>query len=101
MVKRFHCEFRNCKCSKYQLFCSGKCIFCKHGKIWHSLKEIPPKTNKYQFFSIRKNAHNPKYVSSIYCIPTIFTPVPVINAVPINEDFNEYDFCITVEALPV
>lgn len=101
MVKRFHCEFKDCNCYKFEIFCSGKCKFCNHGKIWHSLNEKPPKTNKTQFFSLRKCARTPIYVSDRFYVPTIFTPVPVVNALPIDENLNEYDFCITVEALPV
>ena len=100
MVKRFHCEFKNCNCFKYELFCNGKCKHCKHGKIWHSLKEKPPKTNKSQFISTRKWARQPTYVSDKFNLITIFTPIPVVNAIPIrNEQLNNY--CITVEALPV
>jgi len=101
MVKRFHCEFKDCECCLYELFCSGRCKYCNHHKLWHSLKEKPPKTNKSQFFSLRKYARTPVYISDILCLPTIFTPIPVVNAVPINEHYNEFNFCITVEALPV
>ena len=101
MVNRFHCEFKHCNCCKFELFCNGKCKYCKHHKIWHSLKEKPPKTNKSQFFSLRKNARTPIYVSDKFYLPTIFTPVPVVDAIQINEEYNEFNFCIAVEALPV
>ena len=101
MVKRFHCEFKHCNCCKYELFCSGRCRYCNHGKIWHSLKEKPPKIKKSQFLSLRKFARKPFYVSDRLCLPTIFTPVPVVDAIPINEEYNEFNFCIAVEALPV
>ena len=100
MVKRFHCEFKNCNCFKYELFCSGKCKHCNHDKIWHSLKEKPLTTSQLQFLSIRKQAHHPTYVSDKFNLITIFTPIPVVNAIPIrNKQLNSY--CITVEALPV
>ena len=51
MVKRFHCEFKNCNCFKYELFCSGKCKHCNHDKIWHSLKEKPLTTSQLQFLN--------------------------------------------------
>ena len=105
MVKRFHCEFKDCNCHKYELFCSGNCKYCNHSKIWHSLKEKPPKTSKTQFFSLRKFARTPIYASDFYYTPTIFTPIatsiPIVNAFPMDNNESESNFCITVEALPV
>ena len=101
MVKRFHCEFKDCDCCKYELFCSGRCKYCNHGKIWHSLTEAPPKTNIAQFFSLRCQARKPIYVSNKTLVPTIFTPIPVVNAYPIDSNYGNDNFCITVEALPV
>ena len=104
MVKRFHCEFKHCNCCKYELFCSGRCKYCNHSKIWHSLKEKPPKATKSQFFSLRKFARKPIYVSYKLYTTAIFTPtpIPIVNAFPIdNNKYNEINFCVTVEALPV
>ena len=98
MKKRYHCLFKNCDCVKFQLFCEKRCIFCKHGEVWHSLIERPLKTFKSQFESCRTFARKPIYVNYINSIPTIFTPIPIVNARPINEELN---YCITVEALPV
>ena len=101
MVKRYHCEFKNCNCTKFKLFCTGKCKHCNHGSIWHSLKEHPPTTFKNQFVSSRASGRIPNYVSYSKIKPTIFTPIPVVNAFPIEDNFRDYNFCITVEALPV
>ena len=99
MVKRFHCEFKNCNCCEYELFCSGRCKYCNHHKIWHSLRENPCKTNKTQFLSTRMQARKPKYISDKFNVITIFKPIPIVNAIPIVD--NTTNFCITVEALPV
>jgi hypothetical protein len=101
MVKRYHCEFKNCNCVKFELFCSGKCKHCNHGSIWHSLKEHPPTTFETQFVSPRVFARIPIYVYNDEIERTIFTPIPVVNAFPIEDNFRDYNFCITVEALPV
>ena len=100
MVKRFHCEFKNCNCVKFTLFCNGRCKYCNHGKVWHSLKDHPPTTFKSQFISPREHARIPIYVSDNEIKLTIFTPIPVVNAYPI-ENYNNDNFSITVEALPV
>ena len=39
MVKRFNCEFKNCKCNKFILHCNSLCLNCNHANVWHSLKE--------------------------------------------------------------
>lgn len=101
MVKRFHCKFKNCDCNKFQLFYSGRCKYCNHGTVWHSLKEIPLKTKKSQYFSLRKSARKPIYISDKQLKPTIFIPIPIVNAYPIENNYRDYNFSITVEALPV
>ena len=96
MVKRFHCEFKTCDCTRFELFCNGRCKHCNHGRIWHSLTERPLKTCESQFLSTRLPARKPYYI--YYLKPNIFTPIPVVTAYPVNDDLN---FCITVDALPV
>lgn len=97
MVKRFHCEFNNCNCTMFKLFCSEKCKYCNHGEVWHSLNERPSTTFKTQFISPRIMASAPRYISDKFNEITIFNPIPVVVAYPTCSN----NFCITVDALPV
>ena len=59
MSKRYHCEFRDCKCNKYILHCNKLCYVCQHSKIWHSKKCKPPTDEYLSFCSMRESARKP------------------------------------------
>ena len=91
-MKRFHCEFKNCKCTHF--ICNSRlCKICKHSHIWHSKKQ------KYsQFISPREKARKPKYVSDIILGQVyIFEPLPLAPAIEVANPC----FCPQVYALPV
>ena len=97
-MPRFHCQFKNCNCNCY-VSNKGKCLDCKHAKLWHSRRNKgPPKYSYLQFVSPRKKARSPIYVSDIH-FAEIFTPIlPTVPPLPGNDDTSLYCFC--VEALP-
>lgn len=98
MRKRFHCEFKECKCSKFTLHCNNLCFICGHSKIWHSTKSKPPTDEYLSFVSSRKSARKPSYsyVSPIQ----IAVFIPEATAQPLNIiEVNRY--CPNVELLPI
>ena len=65
MVKRYNCEFKNCKCNKFILHCNSLCLNCNRTNVWHSLKEKPPTDSYLSFISPRLPARTPIYEKSI------------------------------------
>lgn len=96
MNKRFHCEFKNCKCNKFINSSSNLCYICQHSIIWHSKKSKPPSDEYLSFLSTRKPARSPEYT---YVSPIqIAVFVPEAEAIPIQENVR---YCSTVDLLPI
>ena len=96
MVRRFHCEFKNCSCNKFNLHCNNLCFNCGHANIWHSKKNKPPTDEYLSFQSPRLMARKPIYERK-HLILHIFEPtVP-----PLPESDDDLIYCEAVEILPV
>ena len=98
-MSRFHCEFKYCNCNCY-VSNKGKCLDCKHAKLWHSrhCKESP--TDGYlQFTSQRKKARRPIYVSDIQFAEIFIPTIPTVP--PLPDNIVSLPFCYCVEVLPV
>ena len=95
MTKRYHCEFKNCNCNKFKLNCIGLCD-CKHGKVWHSLREKPPCNSYLSFVSSRLPARTPIYEKKYLNIEIFLPEVP-----PLPESDSEIEYCEAIEVLPV
>ena len=96
MSKRYHCEFRDCKCNKYILHCNNLCYVCQHSKIWHSKKCKPPTDEYLSFYSTRESARQPTY--SYVCPLQIAAFIPEAEAVPVVENAN---YCQNIDLLPI
>lgn len=96
MVKRFHCEFKNCNCNKFKLHCNKLCFNCNHANVWHSKKSKPPSDYYLAFQSPREMARKP-----IYERKNLFVRIfePTVPALP--ESDNEIIYCDAIEILPV
>jgi len=96
MVKRFHCEFKNCNCNKFKLHCNKLCFNCNHANVWHSKKSKPPSDYYLAFQSPREMARKP-----IYERKNLFVRIfePTVPALP--ESDNEIIYCEAIEILPV
>ena len=96
MKKRYHCEFKNCKCNKFILHCNGLCLKCNHANIWHSLKEKPPTDGYLSFISPRLSARTPIYEKKYLNIEIFLPKVP-----PLPDSDCEIEYCDAIEILPV
>lgn len=84
-MKRYHCEYKKCECSKFSAHSKSLC-FCNHAKLWHSTKSCP-------YNSPRECAHTPTYTHIPRIQVAIFVPEAL--AIPVSE------YCINVESLPI
>lgn len=97
MNKRFHCEFKKCKCNSFILHRNNQCFICNHANIWHSKKEKPPTDEYLSFVSSRLAARRPEY--------THVSPIQIAVFVPeaplLPESDSEMIYCDSVELLPI
>ena len=85
MTKRYHCEFKNCFCTKYK-HNKNLCLNCNHANIWHSRKKKVPFNYKNCFVSPRMPARTPIYETVCVAIE-----IPVAKVL----------YCCAVDELPV
>ena len=99
-MSRLKCLFKDCSCTCYKKNKTTLCLQCKHHKIWHE-KTKPPTDSYLQFYSPRKKARIPVYVSDKTFI-NIFIPEDIPEDIPIAEaiEIPNDCFCPCVEALP-
>jgi hypothetical protein len=92
MKKRYHCEYKKCKCIKFYKHCKSLCLVCKHAKLWHSKKA---KISDLSFNSPRESARKPTY--------TYVSPIQIAIFVPEAPDIPPPDiiYCLNVELLPI
>ena len=96
MVKRTHCEFKNCNCIRFKLHCNNLCLFCNHANVWHSIKSKPPTDGYLAFQSPREMTRKPHYIYKNIEV-NIFQPtVP-----PLPDSDDEIIYCEAIEVLPV
>ena len=96
MVKRFHCEFKNCNCNKFKLHCNNLCFNCNHANVWHSKKSKPPNDYYLAFQSPREMARKPIYEKKYFSVHIFEPTVP-----PLPESDDEIIYCEATEVLPV
>ena len=97
MRKRFHCEFKKCRCNSFILHCNNRCFVCSHANIWHSKKSKPPTDEYLSFVSSRLSARKPEYTSVSPIQIAVFIPeVPVL-----PESDDDYIYCECIEQLPI
>ncbi len=96
MPKRYHCEFKDCFCTKFKLHCKNLCLHCKHANIWHARKKRSVTGTQERFVSsTRISAHSPTYERVSIGIE-IF--IPEVLDLPIAE---EVIYCPNIDVLPV
>ena len=101
MPKRYHCEFKGCKCYKFKKHCNNLCLHCNHANIWHSLKKnemtTPAQSHSGQlaFVSSRAMANAPRY-ERINVAVEIFEPIA--DDIPVAQ---EVVYCTDIDILPV
>ena len=95
MPRRYHCEFKDCFCTKFKDRWDYLCCHCKHANIWHSQKEKPPTDHKLSFVSPRQPARSPQYEKVSFAVE-IFEPVA-----PVMPIVEEIVYCTDIEILPV
>jgi len=103
MVRRFHCEFKNCSCNKFKLHCNkfklhcnNLCFNCNHANVWHSKKSKPPSDYYLAFQSPREMARKPIYERKNLFVRIFEPTVP-----DLPESDNEIIYCEAIEILPV
>lgn len=96
MVRRFHCEFKNCSCNKFKLHCNKLCFNCNHANVWHSKKSKPPSDYYLAFQSPREMARKPIYERKNLFVRIFEPTVP-----DLPESDNEIIYCEAIEILPV
>ena len=95
MTKRYRCQFNNCNCQHFNLYCNNLCYNCNHANVWHSRNKPPPSDGYLSFVSNRSCARKPEYEKRF--IIEIFEPcVP-----PLPDSDNEIEYCSAIEVLPV
>ena len=93
--KRYHCEFKNCFCTKFKRHCNNLCLHCHHANIWHSRKEKTVCDYSSSFVSPRCQARTPEY-ERVHVAIEIFEPREA--DLPVAE---EVIYCRDIEVLPV
>ena len=96
---RYHCEFKDCRCSCYIKRTNRLCYVCNHSKIWHSKKSKPPTDEYLSFCSERKMAHTPRYTSVSTVQIAVF--IPEAQAEPISDNIDITQYCPSISLLPI
>jgi hypothetical protein len=99
MKKRYHCEYKECKCNKFVRHHKSLCYICHHAKLWHSKKSKPPTDGYLSFLSSRLSARTPKYTNNIVSSIQIAVFIPEAPAIPVAD--SELIFCENIESLPI
>lgn len=96
---RYHCEFKNCKCSNFILRNDKLCYVCRHSYIWHSKTSKPPTDEYLSFCSTREMARKPKYT---YVSPIqIAVFIPEAQAEPVSNNIDITQYCPSITLLPI
>lgn len=100
MNRRFHCEYKNCNCSKFIKNGSDLCFLCQHASVWHSSKSVISTTSIsscHTFQSSRNPARQPVYVYTPSLQVAIFVPMDETSiTIPVA-----IAYCDTFENLPL
>ena len=97
MKKRYHCEYKDCKCNKFVRHHKSLCYICHHAKLWHSKTSKPPTDEYLSFLSSRAAARTPKYTSVSPIQIAVF--IPEAPAIPVDD--SQLIFCENIESLPI